>query len=224
MRWGVTSRYVRPEPSRRLPIRGLVVTADRRRPDGGTHVGTAPSTESPQPAGYASSLDRVLYALFARHADDRRHVQDRKRYRGTDLRLSFDVYLARVYGLSWVVALLVTLPTAVIAAAMGDRLPLPSVGEVLPLASFGLPTSSTTVVVAVAALAVGGLVKAATVRLGGGYLRWLASARRNDIERSPAPSAPSTFSPRGATVTERCSGRWPPPTPTARRRCRSGKC
>jgi archaellum biogenesis protein FlaJ (TadC family) len=159
------------------------VTADRRRTDGGTHA-TAASTESPQPAGYASAFDRVLYALFARHADDRRHVRDRKRYRGTDLRLSFDVYLSRVYGLSWVVALAVALPSVVVAAAVGDSLPIPGVGDVLPLATVGLPTPSTTVVVAVAGVAVAGLAKAATVRLGGGYLRWLANARRNDIERT----------------------------------------
>jgi archaellum biogenesis protein FlaJ (TadC family) len=159
------------------------VTADRRRTDGGTHA-TAASPESPQPAGYASAFDRVLYALFARHADDRRHVRDRKRYRGTDLRLSFDVYLSRVYGLSWVVALAVALPSVVVAAAVGDRLPIPGVGDVLPLATVGLPAPSTTVVVAVAGVAVAGLAKAATVRLGGGYLRWLANARRNDIERT----------------------------------------
>ena len=159
------------------------MTADRRRPDGGTHA-TAGPPESPQPAGYASAFDRVLYALFARHADDRRHVRDRKRYRGTDLRLSFDIYLSRVYGLSWAVALAVAVPSVIVAAAVGERLPIPAVGDVLPLASVGLPAPSTTAVVAVAGVAVAGLAKAATVRLGGGYLRWLANARRNDIERT----------------------------------------
>jgi len=162
------------------------VTADRRRTDGATGVDPAASPSPPEsaPSGYGSTLDRVLYALFARHADDRRHVRDRKRYRGTDLRLSFDVYLARVYGLSWAVALAVTLPTVAVAVAVGERLPIPAVGDVLPLARFGLPAPSTTVVMAAAGLAVGGLAKAATVRLGGGYLRWLANARRNDIERT----------------------------------------
>jgi archaellum biogenesis protein FlaJ (TadC family) len=126
----------------------------------------------------------VLYALFARHADDRRHIRDRKRYRGTDLRLSFDVYLARVYGLSWAVALSVTLPTVVVAIAVGNRLPIPPLADVLPLAGFGLPAPSTTLVVTITGVAIGGLAKTATVRLGGGYLRWLATARRNDIERT----------------------------------------
>ena len=164
------------------------MTEEQRRPDGSTRGGAArPSPpESVHPAGYASSLDRVLYALFARHADDRRHVRDRKRYRGTDMRLSFDVFLARVYGLSWAVALAVTLPSVVVAVTLVDAAPVSVAGVVgtLPLAQFGLPTPSTTVVMAVAGLAVGGLAKTATVRLGGGYLRWLANARRNDIERT----------------------------------------
>lgn len=152
-------------------------------------VGTASTTgrvsspESVRPTGYTTPIDRVLYALFARHADDHRHVRDRKRYRGTDLRLSFDVYLARVYGLSWLAALVVTLPGLGVVAAAGDSLgTLPN--GFLPLAGVGLPAPSPTLVATVAALAVGGVVKAAVVRLGGQYLRWLASARRSDIERT----------------------------------------
>ncbi len=53
--------------------------------------------------GRLSVPDRALYALFARHADAGRHRTDRRRYRGTDLRTSFDVFLARAYGLSWLV-------------------------------------------------------------------------------------------------------------------------
>jgi len=159
------------------------VTEDQRRADGATRGGPPSAPASVRTTG--NSLDRVLYALFARHADDRRHVRDRKRYRGTDLRLSFDVYLSRVYGLSWVVALAVTLPTVVAAVMLADVVSVSAiVGNRLPLARFGLPAPSTTVVMVVAGLAVGGLAKAATVRLGGGYLRWLANARRNDIERT----------------------------------------
>ncbi|WP_338741157.1 type II secretion system F family protein [Haloplanus salilacus] len=145
------------------------------------------SPESVGPTGYTTPIDRLLYALFARHADDRRHVRDRKRYRGTDLRLSFDVYLARVYGLSWVVALAVTGPAVVAAVTLADALPESAVGAldaVLPLARFGLPTPSPTLVAVTAALVAGGGVKAAIVRVGGQYLRWVASARRSDIERT----------------------------------------
>lgn len=166
------------------------MTADPRRPDGGTRTGDAgPASppESPRPTSYGTSFDRVLYALFARHADDARHVRDRKRYRGTDMRLSFDVYLARVYGLSWLVALAVTLPTAVVAVTLADAVPVSVagvVGDVVPFARFALPMPPTTLVMLVVGLAVGGITKTATVRLGGGYLRWLANARRNDIERT----------------------------------------
>ena len=116
-------------------------------------TGRVSSPDSVRPTGYTTPIDRVLYALFARHADDHRHVRDRKRYRGTDLRLSFDVYLARVYGLSWVVAVAVALVAALVAATLGARPPLPAVGDVLPLAGVGLPTPSTTVVVAAAGVA-----------------------------------------------------------------------
>ncbi|AZH27136.1 hypothetical protein DU502_03625 [Haloplanus aerogenes] len=103
------------------------------------------------------------------------------------MRLSFDVYLARVYGLSWLVALAVTLPTAVVAVTLADAVPVSVagvVGDVVPFARFALPMPPTTLVMLVVGLAVGGITKTATVRLGGGYLRWLANARRNDIERT----------------------------------------
>ncbi|WP_251341436.1 type II secretion system F family protein [Haloplanus halophilus] len=157
-------------------------------PDGGeATAATATPPASARPTGYASTLDRVLYALFARHADDRRHVRDRKRYRGTDLRLSFDVYLARVYGLSWAAALAATLPTLVVGVAFGDALPTAvsaAVDDALPLARVSLPVPPVTALAVAVGLVAGGLAKAATVRLGGWYLRWLASARRNDIERT----------------------------------------
>jgi len=47
-------------------------------------------------------FDRGLYALFARHADSDRHDRDRQRYRAAGMETSFDVYLARTYGLAWV--------------------------------------------------------------------------------------------------------------------------
>ncbi|MFD1632376.1 type II secretion system F family protein [Haloplanus ruber] len=141
---------------------------------------------SARPTGHDATLDRVLYALFARHADDDRHVRDRKRYRGTDLRLSFDVYLARVYGLSWIVALAVTIPTVVLGLAVADASPAvtTAVADALPVSRVALPVPPTTALVAGGALTLGALAKTATVRLGGGYLRWLANARRNDIERT----------------------------------------
>ncbi len=157
---------------------------DEPEPDGGEVAATPPV--SARPTGHDATLDRVLYALFARHADDDRHVRDRKRYRGTDLRLSFDVYLARVYGLSWIVALAVTIPTVVLGLAVADASPAvtTAVADALPVSRVALPVPPTTALVAGGALTLGALAKTATVRLGGGYLRWLANARRNDIERT----------------------------------------
>jgi flagellar protein FlaJ len=120
-----------------------------------------------------SVLDRALYALFARHADTPRHDRDRHRYRATDLRTSFDLYLARVYGLSWLCAGVV------------------GVVCVLAVLSIQVPTARIAgVVVPGPVLLVGsGVVAAAgarrtTLALGRQYLRWQATARRENIERT----------------------------------------
>jgi len=135
-----------------------------------------------------AALDRGLYALFSRHADRSRHERDRKRYRAADLQTGFDLYISRVYGVSWLVFAVVAvagagasvaLPTAVADAVLSflgtglpvlNRLDLPTVPRAYVAFGFG---------------AVGGLLgKRLTVRFGGVYLRWVASARRSDIERT----------------------------------------
>jgi archaellum biogenesis protein FlaJ (TadC family) len=131
-------------------------------------------------------VDRGLYALFSRRADSQRHERDRHRYRATNLGVSFEVYLARVYGCAWLVALLalaataglsLLLPPSVVDSAAAflqsglpvvDRLSLP----VVPPALFGVGVGA----------GVGLAVRWATVRLGGRYLYWRAQARRGDIE------------------------------------------
>ncbi|WP_418280589.1 type II secretion system F family protein [Halorubrum sp. DTA98] len=132
-------------------------------------------------------LDRGLYALFARHADERRHAADRKRYRGTDLRMSFDVFLARTYGVSWVVYLVVFVPALLVVSALSPSVVAfvdAALAAALPVRTVGLDEVPRLWVGA----AVGGVAaiaaKHATVRLGGIYLRWLASARRTAIERT----------------------------------------
>nr|WP_283102389.1 type II secretion system F family protein [Haloplanus sp. XH21] len=126
-----------------------------------------------------------MYALFARHADDPSHARDRKRYRGTDLRLSFDVYLARVYGLSWLVAFAVALPIAALATVAESLPTAADIGASLaPIARTGLPVPPIVVAVAVIGIVTAGIAKATTVWVGGQYLRWLANARRTDIERT----------------------------------------
>jgi hypothetical protein len=134
--------------------------------------------------GRLSVVDRVCYALFARHAGDRRHDADRKRYRGTALGTGFETYLARVYGLSWLVCVAVAAPALVVA--VGSAPPLlaaidAQVGAVLPVPIAAL--SPGWVAAAVAGL-VGILAKRATVRLGGLHLRWRTATRRTDIERT----------------------------------------
>lgn len=136
----------------------------------------------------SSVVDRVLYALFARHASDRRHDADRKRYRGTALDTGFETHLARVYGLSWLVCVAVIVPALLVAAStvpgllaaadawIGARSPVP-IGSLSPER-----------VAVVAAGLTGFLAKRATVRLGGLHLRWLTATRRTDIERTLPPA------------------------------------
>ena len=133
-----------------------------------------------------SVLDRALYALFSRHADSDRHDADRKRYRATNVSTSFDVYLSRTYGLSWLAfglvagwafAVAVALPDATLAAVAGFvRRGVPGLG------ALSVPNVSRTALAVATGLAVGVVAKRATVALGGRYLQWAASARRSNIE------------------------------------------
>jgi archaellum biogenesis protein FlaJ (TadC family) len=133
-----------------------------------------------------SVLDRTLYALFARHADASRHDADRKRYRATDVAASFDVYLSRTYGLSWLVFGLVAGWTFVVVVALPDAT-LAAVADFLRrgvpgLEALSLPSVSRTGGAAVTGLIIGFASKRVTVALGGRYLKWAADARRSNIE------------------------------------------
>jgi len=140
------------------------------------------------PAGRLSVPDRVLYALFSGHADRGRHEADRRAYRATDLRTSFEVYLARVYGASWglmlVCGLLAFAGATVVPGGTRAGL-LRAVGRALPVADPGTLATLPGPYLAVAFSVVTGVgAKHATVRFGGRYLRWRASARRGEIERT----------------------------------------
>ncbi|SNR53245.1 type II secretion system F family protein [Halorubrum vacuolatum] len=134
-----------------------------------------------------SLLDRGLYALFARHADERRHALDRKRYPGTGLRTGFDSYLARTYAVSWVVCLLSIVLTLVFVSAVAPTF-MPLLDRLAESAAFGRVGTIADVpmlwIAAGTAGVVGVAAKRLTVRLSGRYLRWLAAARRADIERT----------------------------------------
>lgn len=132
--------------------------------------------------------DRALYALFSRHADSDRHVADRQRYRATRVTISFDVYLARVYGLSWLACILVFASTFALAATLPDA----TVVAILSFVREGLPVvdridapsiSRTSAATGIALLAAIGVKRGAIV-LGGRYLAWAADARRTNIERT----------------------------------------
>lgn len=131
-------------------------------------------------------LDRGVYALFAQHADGRRHEDDRERYRAANLNVSFDLYLARVYGLAW----LGCLGAATLTGALGLAVPGAWVAEVTGFLQQGLPVLNRIdlpavprVVVAVAGGTVAGLlVRWLVLYTGSVYLGWVASARRTDIE------------------------------------------
>ncbi|MFB6169983.1 MAG: type II secretion system F family protein [Haloarculaceae archaeon] len=138
--------------------------------------------------GALGSLDRGLYALFGRNADRRRHERDRQRYRATAMPVAFDVYLARVYGLSWVVGVALAAATALSVSALSAGT-VAAVGALVRafvpvLGRVALPT----IPWSAAALALGALVgvtgKYVAVRVGGLYLGLLARARRATIERS----------------------------------------
>jgi flagellar protein FlaJ len=160
--------------------------------DGGTAgtgrptVGARRSRESERraEAGTLSTLDRVLYALFGRHADDDRHDRDRRHYRGTDLEVGFDVYLARTYGVSWLAAVAVAAVVATLAVALppGALAVAGAVADgVVPVAVPVVPpVAAGAVVVALAGLA----GKRAVVAVGGLLLRWRAASRRVNIERT----------------------------------------
>ncbi|ELZ74692.1 type II secretion system, transmembrane protein TadC [Haloferax larsenii JCM 13917] len=135
-----------------------------------------------------SVFDRALYALFARHADADRHDRDRRRYRGTDLRISFDLYLARSYGLAWATGLFVALPTLLVVMAIPDAA-VDSVLNLLravvpPFDHVPVPVVPRTPIAAVVALGVAILTRRVVLTVAGQYLSWRATARRENIERT----------------------------------------
>ena len=101
-------------------------------PVGSTGADTGLDGASPTPAARSLGVaDRLAYALFASRADTRRHERDRRVYRGTNVSVAFDVYVARVHAASWllaglcfagVVALGTMLPAGVLESAAGTVL------------------------------------------------------------------------------------------------------
>jgi archaellum biogenesis protein FlaJ (TadC family) len=116
-----------------------------------------------------SALDRAAYALFSRRADARRHDRNRERYRGSGLQVAFDVFVARLHALAWLLAVLAA-PTA---AAL-----TPVAFELRPIAA---PPVALQVALGVVAAAV---AYRSTLAVGARYLGWRARARRLDVQRT----------------------------------------
>ncbi|WP_435186908.1 hypothetical protein [Halobellus sp. EA9] len=147
-------------------------------------------------------FDRAAYALFASRADARRHERDRRAYRGTTLTVTFDLYLARVYALSWLAgtALALAVAAAVLSlspAALGSVAAgvLDGVARVGDGGLAGAVPDAVAITTRTPAVLAGGLglavalgVHWGVVYAGGRYLRWLAAARRANIGRT-LPSA-----------------------------------
>jgi archaellum biogenesis protein FlaJ (TadC family) len=133
-------------------------------------------------------VDRGLYALFSRHADRQAHDRDRRRYRAAGLETGFDVFIARLYGLAWGVALV----GALLALITVVFVPSSVTGWLLGFLADGLPVLNRTAIPSVPRLylGVGSACLAAVglrwlvLRAGRVYLGRLAVARRRDIERT----------------------------------------
>ena len=134
------------------------------------------------------AVDKGLYALFSRHADSTSHDRDRQRYRSTGLNTSFDVFIARLYGLGW----LAGLAAAVLVFVVTTALPPSLAGRVFDFFGRGLPIINQLRIPSVgsaplavtASLFTGAVIRWLAIRAGGWYLGRLAAARRDQIERT----------------------------------------
>ena len=133
-------------------------------------------------------VDRGLYALFSRHADRAAHDRDRKRYRAAGLNVGFDVFVARLYGVAWGVAL----AGALVVFLAVVFLPSAVTGGLLSFLAEGLPVVNRTTIPSVPRLYVGivlaclavAVLRWLVLRGGRVYLGRLAVARRRRIERT----------------------------------------
>ncbi|MWG36920.1 type II secretion system F family protein [Halomarina oriensis] len=137
---------------------------------------------------HVDALDRGLYALFSRHTEESRHERDRRRFRAANVGSSFDVFLVRVYGLSWLAFAVTTAALTAFALVVPGSV-WAAVGETLhaavPVANRLDAPDVPRLYAALGGALVGGLLaKRGVVAAGGLFLRWTASARRTDIERT----------------------------------------
>ena len=133
--------------------------------------------------GYVEFVDELLTLAFSRHATDPRHAGMRQRFRATSGARRFEVFLSRLYGLSWGLFLVGT----VSGATLVTHFPV-SVGGMLPASTTAIPfvdagLAARAISPGIGVLA-GLLAKWATVRAGGRLLTARARRRRDRIERT----------------------------------------
>jgi archaellum biogenesis protein FlaJ (TadC family) len=133
-------------------------------------------------------FDRGLYALFSRHAATARHERDRRRYRAAGIDASFDVFVARLYGLAWAAGLVVFVVVALLPAVLPpgtfDGVTTFFARGLPVLNELSLPSLPGLSITLFGAAAVGAVVRWGLVRSGGRYLDRVAAARRDEIERT----------------------------------------
>ncbi len=132
--------------------------------------------------GTLGLLDRGLYALFAHHAEDDSHAA-RGPHRAAYPSAGFGVYVARVYGLSWL-----ALGVGVVGTATAAMLVPPETFDSFIAESSRFPVISRRVarsghspLVATVLEPALDSAKRGVFVAGNRYLSWVASARRADI-------------------------------------------
>lgn len=145
------------------------------------------ATRGSRTADSLGPIDSGMYALFSRHADSPAHKQDRQRYRAAGLTTSFELFIARVYGLAWVTAL--TIAIGVVTVSL--LLPSGIVGGILDFLGTGVPVLNHVdlavpriYVGAVSAIGIGVASRWLVLRAGRIYLGHAAATRRAEIERT----------------------------------------
>nr|WP_259372667.1 type II secretion system F family protein [Natranaeroarchaeum sulfidigenes] len=95
--------------------------------------------------------------------------------------MSFGVYLSRVYAVSWLAFVVVSVCATLVVLSVSS-FPIEIVGS--PPASSVLPNIPQPYLAVGLGILAGGAAKYAVVRLGGQYLRWIASSRRAEINHT----------------------------------------
>ena len=135
--------------------------------------------------GTLGLLDRGLYALFAHHAEDDSHASTRDRYQAAYPSAGFGVYVARVYGLSWLALIVGAVGTATAAMLVPPEtfdLFVAVLQQSLPVINrLALPAVPRLLVATVLGTIAGFTLKRGVFVAGNRYLSWVASVRRADI-------------------------------------------